>query len=166
MAVVVYVGVGSNLGDREENVALAVRELDATPGLRIRARSLLHETEPVGGPPQGRYLNGVIALECELSPRALLHRLREIEQIAGRERGPERNAPRTLDLDLLLFGDTRIDEPGLTVPHPRMHERGFVLVPLCEIAPDARHPLLEASAAELRARLAGDAREPNGGDRS
>ncbi len=131
-----YVALGSNLGDRAAHLEAAIAALRATPGIEVIALSSVRETEPVGGPPQGPYLNAVVALRTELAPRALLERLLEIEAAQGRERGPERNAPRTLDLDLLLYGDEKIDEPDLVVPHPRMHERAFVLEPLAELAPD------------------------------
>jgi 2-amino-4-hydroxy-6-hydroxymethyldihydropteridine diphosphokinase len=131
-----YVALGSNLGDREAHLAHAVAALRATCGVEVRALSSIRETQPVGGPPQGAFLNAVVELRTELSARTLLERLLEIEAEAGRERGPLRNAPRTLDLDLLIYGDQRIDEPGLVVPHPRMHERAFVLEPLAEIAPE------------------------------
>lgn len=147
-----YVGLGSNLGDRAETLRRALAGLAATPGVeRVRASSL-YETEPVG-PPQGRYLNAVAALDTTLDAFALLARLRELERAGGRMRTGERNAPRTLDLDLLLFGDACIDTPELTVPHPRLHERAFVLVPLAELAAEAVHPRFGAPVAELLARL-------------
>jgi 2-amino-4-hydroxy-6-hydroxymethyldihydropteridine diphosphokinase len=128
-----YVALGSNLGDREAHLAHAVTALRATPGVEVEALSSVRETAPVGGPPQGAYLNAVVELRTQLTARALLERLLEIEAEAGRVRGPQRNAPRTLDLDLLLYGDEQIDEPGLVVPHPRMQQRGFVLEPLAEL---------------------------------
>ena len=115
-----YVALGSNLGDRRSHLEAALEALRRTPGIRILAASALYETEPVG-PPQGRYLNAAVRLRTRLTPRQLLTRLLAMEDAAGRRRGPERNAPRTLDLDLLLYGDRRIDEPDLVVPHPRPH---------------------------------------------
>lgn len=136
-----FVGVGSNVGDRAAHVAHAAAALARTAGVRVLGMSTVHETEPVGPPGQGPYLNAVIALETTLAPRALLAALLAIERERGRDRALElRNGPRTLDLDLLCWGSAvpggdRIDEPGLQVPHPRMHERAFVLLPLAEVAP-------------------------------
>jgi len=143
----VYLGLGSNLGDREAQLDAALGAL-ARCGFEPLAVSSLWETEPVGGPPQGPYLNRVAGGATALSPRALLEACLEVEHAAGRERR-ERWAARTLDLDLLLFGERVIDEPGLAVPHPRMHERRFVLEPLAEVAPEARHPVLGLTAREL-----------------
>jgi len=124
-----YLGLGANLGDRDATIRAAVAALPD-----VVAVSELRETDPVGVTDQPRFLNGVAALETELSPRALLERLLAVEHELGRERR-ERWGPRTIDLDLLLYGDAEIDEPGLTVPHPRLHERAFVLEPLAELAP-------------------------------
>ncbi len=129
----VYIGLGSNLGDRARHIEDALRELAAEGDIHVVARSTLHETEPVGGPAgQGRFLNAVAELETALSPRALLGRLQAIEAAHGRERAVP-NGPRTLDLDLLLYGERVIHEPDLIVPHPRMWERAFVQEPLREI---------------------------------
>jgi 2-amino-4-hydroxy-6-hydroxymethyldihydropteridine diphosphokinase len=125
-----YVGVGANLGEREETIRAA---LAALPG--VVAVSELRETEPVGVVDQPPFLNGAAALETELSARELLHALLEAERSLGRERR-ERWGPRTIDLDLLLYGDATIDEPGLTVPHPRLHERRFALEPLLDLDPE------------------------------
>jgi len=125
-----YVGLGANLGEREATIRAA---LDALPG--VNAVSGLRETEPIGVTGQPPYLNGVAALETDLSARELLDRLLEIERSLGRERR-ERWGPRTIDLDLLLHGEEEIDEPGLTVPHPRLHERRFALEPLAELDPE------------------------------
>jgi 2-amino-4-hydroxy-6-hydroxymethyldihydropteridine diphosphokinase len=129
-----YVGLGSNLGEREETIRAAVAAL---PG--VVAVSHLRETDPVGLTEQPRFLNGVAALETRLSARELLDTLLAIELQLGRERR-ERWGPRTIDLDLLLYGEAEIDEPGLTVPHPRLHERRFALEPLAELAPGLRVP--------------------------
>jgi 2-amino-4-hydroxy-6-hydroxymethyldihydropteridine diphosphokinase len=124
-----YVGLGANLGDREATIRAAVAAL---PG--VSAVSTLRETDPVGVADQPRFLNGVAALETELTARELLDILLAVERQLGRERR-ERWGPRTIDLDLLLYGDAELDEPGLTVPHPLLHERRFVLEPLAELAP-------------------------------
>ena len=134
----VVVALGSNLGDREAHLAFAVGRL--SPLLTNLRQSRWYDTAPLGvSPDQPRYLNGVVAGTTRLSARGLLDALLAIEQAAGRTR-PSRMAPRTLDLDLILFGRERIDEPGLTVPHPRFRERLFVLEPLAELAPDLIDP--------------------------
>jgi 2-amino-4-hydroxy-6-hydroxymethyldihydropteridine diphosphokinase len=130
----IFVGLGANLGDAAATVRAAFEALDALPGTRRVARSSLYRSAPVDA--RGAdYINAVAQLETRLLPAALLKELQAIEERFGRER-PYRNAPRTLDLDLLLYGERRIVTPLLTVPHPRMHERAFVLAPLAEIAPD------------------------------
>jgi 2-amino-4-hydroxy-6-hydroxymethyldihydropteridine diphosphokinase len=130
-----YVGLGANLGDREATIRAAVEALGADEGIYVVAVSTLRETEPVGVGEQPPFLNGAVALETTLSARELLDRLLEIEQRFGRVRIPGEHGPRTLDLDLLLYGDETIHGSGLTVPHPRLHERRFVLEPLAELAP-------------------------------
>ena len=130
-----YVGLGANIGDRERTLREAVDALDAEEGIEVAAVSTLRETDPVGVGEQPRFLNGVAALETSLGARELLDRLLAVEQRFGRVRVPGEHGPRTLDLDLLLYGDETIDEPGLAVPHLRMHERRFVLEPLAELAP-------------------------------
>jgi 2-amino-4-hydroxy-6-hydroxymethyldihydropteridine diphosphokinase len=130
-----YVGLGANLGDRESTLCAAVDALAATEGIEVFAVSTLRDTEPVGVGKQPRFLNGVVSLETTLSARTLLDRLLQIEQQFGRTRVPGEHTPRTLDLDLLLYGDEQIHEPGLTIPHPRLHDRRFVLEPLAELAP-------------------------------
>jgi 2-amino-4-hydroxy-6-hydroxymethyldihydropteridine diphosphokinase len=136
-----YVGLGANLGDREQTIRRAVELLDTTPGIEVAAVSTLTETDPVGYADQPRFLNGAAALDTELSPRALLDRLLAVEQELGRVRGEgPRYGPRAIDLDFLLYGDGVVDEPGLTVPHPRLAERRFALEPLHELDPGLRLP--------------------------
>ncbi|MEP6813738.1 MAG: 2-amino-4-hydroxy-6-hydroxymethyldihydropteridine diphosphokinase [Actinomycetota bacterium] len=131
-----YIGLGSNLGDREATLRGAVDELAATPGVEVVAVSTLVDTEPVGYLDQPRFLNGVAVLETSLGARDLLRALLAVEARFGRDRmAVPAQGPRTLDLDLLLYGDAEIDEDGLRVPHPRLHERAFVLGPLQEVAP-------------------------------
>ena len=130
-----YVALGANLGDRERTLREAVDALAAEEGIEVVAVSTLRETEPVGVGEQPRFLNGAAELETTLPARELLDRLLAVEQRFGRVRSSGEHGPRTLDLDLLLYGDEVIDEPGLAVPHPRLHERSFVLEPLAELAP-------------------------------
>jgi 2-amino-4-hydroxy-6-hydroxymethyldihydropteridine diphosphokinase len=134
-----YVGLGANLGDREGAIRAALRLLDARAGIRVAAVSSLRETDPVGVLDQPRFLNGAAEVETELGPRALLDALLDVERALGRERA-ERWGPRTIDLDLLAFDDLELDEPGLTLPHPRLHERRFALEPLAELAPALELP--------------------------
>ena len=152
-----YIAFGANLGEPAAAFADALRRLDGLPGTRVVASSSLYRSAPVGVAGQPDYLNAVIALDTTLAPRALLEALLAIEHDAGRRRDFPM-APRTMDLDLLLHGDAVIDEPGLQVPHPRMHERAFALLPLAEIAPAASIPGRGAVAALLPA-LAGQAIE-------
>ena len=130
-----FVGLGANLGDREGTIRAAVAELGAQDDVEVVSVSTLRETEPVGVGEQPPYLNGALELETTLPARDLLDRLLEVERRFGRVRVAGEHGPRTLDLDLLLYGAEAIDEPGLTVPHPRLHERRFVLEPLTELAP-------------------------------
>jgi 2-amino-4-hydroxy-6-hydroxymethyldihydropteridine diphosphokinase len=146
-----YVGLGSNLGDRSAHLLLGLSALSRLPDTHLLRLSPIYETEPVG-PPQPPYLNLVAELETELSPRALLGEMLSIERAQGRERR-ERWGPRTLDLDLLLYGDLVLKEEDLEVPHPRLHQRAFVLVPLLHLLPEGRHPLLGQSFRELLASL-------------
>lgn len=136
-----YVGLGANLGDREATIRRAVELLGAEPGIEVVAVSSLRETDPVGYLDQPRFLNGAAALDTELAPPELLERLLEIERALGRQResGP-RFGPRAIDLDLLLYGDEVVNEPGLTVPHPRLPERRFALEPLHELDPGLTLP--------------------------
>ena len=147
------IGLGSNLGDRQAALDGAVAALAATPGILVRKVSTFYETEPVGGPPgQGAYLNAAAVLETSLDPFALLKVLQEIEARFGRVR-TVRWGERTLDLDLLLFGDRIIETPELVVPHPRYAARRFVLEPLAEVAPEAVDPVRKRTIRELLADL-------------
>jgi 2-amino-4-hydroxy-6-hydroxymethyldihydropteridine diphosphokinase len=129
-----FVGIGSNLGDPESHLRAALEALATEDGIDVVAVSRLRETEPVGPVEQGPFLNGAVQVTTELLPCELLARLLNIEERLGRVRG-ERFGPRTIDLDLLVYGDEIVDEPGLTLPHPRLHERRFALEPLAELAP-------------------------------
>lgn len=151
-----FIGLGANLGHREATIARAVELVSQAEGVDIVAVSSLRETEPWGPVEQPPYLNGAVEVETELRPRALLEVLLGVEQALGRDRSGERWGPRTIDLDLLLYEDVDVDEPGLTVPHPRLHERLFALEPLAELAPDAVVPGL-GTVAELLAALQGRA---------
>lgn len=150
----VCIALGSNLGDRAQHIAQALIDIAEIPDTRLLRRSRVHETAPVGPGEQRPYLNAVAICRTYLEPRPLLEHLLEIERRAGRVRDPDsRWAPRELDLDILLFEDLVVSEPDLTIPHPRMHERTFVLEPLAEVEPSAMHPLLNKSAAQLLADL-------------
>lgn len=140
MTVRAYIGIGSNLDDPAAHVRRALQDLDAVAESRCVARSSLYRSDPMGPPDQPDYINAVAALETALAPLALLDALQAIEHAHGRVREGERWGPRTLDLDLLLYGTQQIDEPRLKVPHPGLHERAFVLYPLAEIEPQLMVP--------------------------
>ena len=160
----VLLGLGSNLGGRREFIERAARLIDEIEGVELKSISSLIETEPVGGPPQGRYLNGAAELETALEPRDLLARLQEVEAELGRAR-KVLNGPRNIDLDILLFGDLVVDAGDLVLPHPRMCERAFVLEPLNEIAPGRVHPIKRKSIEELLGELrSAAARVPTTGE--
>lgn len=145
-----YVGLGANLGDRERTLREAVAALGAEEGIEVVAVSTLRETEPVGVGEQPLFLNGAAALDTTLEATELLDRLLAVEHRFGRVRVPGEHGPRTIDLDLLLFDDEKIDEPGLTVPHPRLRERRFVLEPLAELDPGLVVPGLGTVESMLR----------------
>jgi len=147
-----FVGLGANLGDREQTLRQAVDELRKLPATEVRGVSSLRDTAPVGYVDQPRFLNGAVELETSLQARELLDELLRIERELGRDRtqAPPQG-PRPIDLDLLLFGDERIDEPGLEIPHPRLHERAFVLEPLFDLDPG----LLVPGRGPIQALLAG-----------
>lgn len=172
MSTLAYLGVGSNLGNREVMIETAKRLLSADPKIRLLRSAPIYETDPVGGPVQGPYLNTVWELETDLNAQGLMALLLETEEKLGRKRfarqttrrGPstkrcsdgsrhalwrKKNGPRVIDLDLLFFGDEVIDEPGLEVPHPRLQDRWFVLKPLWDLRSDLVHPVLKKSVCEL-----------------
>jgi 2-amino-4-hydroxy-6-hydroxymethyldihydropteridine diphosphokinase len=151
-----YVGLGANLGDREATIREALAELSAAPALQVVAVSALRETDPVGYLDQPPFLNGAAALETALAPQELLTLLLDVERRLGRVRGDgPRFGPRTLDLDLLLYGAERLVEPDLVLPHPRLHERAFVLEPLAELDPSLEVPG-KGTVSALLARLQSD----------
>jgi 2-amino-4-hydroxy-6-hydroxymethyldihydropteridine diphosphokinase len=163
LSVSAYIGLGSNLENPVAQLQAGFAALAALPRTKLVARSSFYRTEPVGYRDQPDFVNAVARIDTTLSPRALLDALLAIERTRGRVR-EFANAPRTLDLDVLVYGDVICDEPGLVIPHPRLHERGFALVPMAEIAPDCVVPgrgrvadLLLAVEADGIARLAGDA---------
>lgn len=135
-----YVGLGANLGDRASTLLRAVELLGEHPGVTVVAVSELRETAPWGPVPQPLFLNGAVAVETQLTARELLDVLLDVERRLGRRREGERWGPRTVDLDLLVYGDERVAEPGLDVPHPRLHERAFALEPLAELDPGLELP--------------------------
>ena len=149
----VFLGVGSNVGDRWSCLQLAFSELDQIPGTKLVAKSAVYETAPVGPVEQGRFLNAAIEIRTTLDPEALLTELTRIEMLAGRKARDQRVkwGPRELDLDILLFGDVVHTSERLTVPHPFMHARWFVLKPLADLGPDVVHPVLKKTIAELLA---------------
>jgi 2-amino-4-hydroxy-6-hydroxymethyldihydropteridine diphosphokinase len=147
---VAYVGLGANLGSREETLRRAIAILGEADGVDVLAVSQLRETEPIGVVDQPRFLNGAVAVETTRTSRELLELLLGIERTLGRVR-EERWGPRTVDLDLLVYGDDVVDEPGLRVPHPHLHERRFVLEPLAELDPELDIPGLGRVAARLAA---------------
>ncbi len=155
MCETVFIGFGSNVGNRLDFCDRAVTLLSLLPHSQLRGVSLLYETEPVfdhAQPGENWFLNGVIQLETDLTPRSLLTVLREIERALGRDED-DRSGPRTIDLDILFYGQRVIDEPDLIVPHPRLHQRRFVLMPMSELDPLWEHPTLHRTIIQLLAEV-------------
>ena len=146
---IAFIGLGSNLGDRENNLNQAVQALATLPQTRVMQVSKWQETEPIGGPPQGKYLNGVVQLETLQNALTLLYDLQDIEHTLGRPKEHAHWGPRIIDLDLLSYDELILQTPALTVPHPRIQERRFVLASLAEIAPNWRHTTLGKTASQL-----------------
>ena len=145
---VAYLGLGTNLGDRWDNLRRALGTLSAGAGLRLLRCSQVYETEPWGVADQPRFLNCVVEVAAELPPEELLRRCQDVEERLGRQPGP-RWGPRLIDVDILLYGQEIVDLPHLEIPHPRLHLRAFALVPLAELVPGARHQSLDRSIGEL-----------------
>ena len=143
----VYIGIGTNIGNRRRNLEEALSRLKSEE-VKVVSHSSFYETQPVGGPPQGNYLNGAIEIETSLPPGECLKFLKRVEKEMGRIFS-ERNHPRVIDLDILLYDDVAINESELEIPHPRMHERSFVLRGLAQIAPEVVHPVLGKTVEEL-----------------
>ncbi|MBC8231341.1 2-amino-4-hydroxy-6-hydroxymethyldihydropteridine diphosphokinase [bacterium] len=148
-----YISFGSNLGNRLKNIKRGLQLVSRNRSITITKKSSLYETEPVGYENQGWFLNGVIEIETFVLPHKLLSLIKKVERIMGRKRRI-RWGPREIDLDILLYNQRCVDTPGLIIPHPRMHERSFVLVPLVEISPRVIHPIFKKSAQQLLAKLA------------
>ena len=149
---VAYIGFGSNIGDRLAHIQNAIRALSKTVGINVTAVTAIYTTAPVGYEAQAQFLNGVAAIQTSLSPLSLLHTLKDIETTIGRKHRI-RWGPREIDLDILIYGDLCVQTEKLVIPHPEMHLRGFVLVPLAEIAPNLVHPVFQESIQTLRNRL-------------
>ena len=144
-----FIGIGSNQGDRLEQISQAIRRLSQTPQIRVVQMASIIETQPEGGPPQDNYFNTAIEIHTEHEPADLLRILDSIEQGLGRTRSAERWGPRPIDLDLLLYDDRVVHDPRLMIPHPRLHQRRFVLEPLAQLAPEVTHPILNRTIQQL-----------------
>ena len=145
----VFLGLGSNLADREKNMFHAMKFIANLPKTKLVRCSSIYETEPWGISEQPRFLNCACEIETQLKPEELLHLIIDIEKSIGRERTKEKFGPRTIDVDILFYDDLIVSQADLKIPHPRMHLRKFVLVPLCEIAPDFLHPAIQKKIREL-----------------
>ena len=150
-----YIGFGSNIGDRLAHIQNAIHALSKTEGITLKKISSIYTTDPVGYEEQAQFLNGVAAIQTSLSPLSLLHTLKDIETAIGRKHRV-RWGPREIDLDILIYGDVCVQTEKLVVPHPEMHLRGFVLVPLAELAPDLVHPIFQESIHTLLNRFEDD----------
>ncbi|RKU09230.1 2-amino-4-hydroxy-6-hydroxymethyldihydropteridine diphosphokinase [Candidatus Poribacteria bacterium] len=151
----VYIGFGSNIDDRLSHIQNAIHALSEAEGITLQKISSLYETEPVGYEEQAKFLNGVVAIETCLSPHTLLQTLKQIETAVGRQHRT-RWGPREIDMDILIYGDICLQAPDLVIPHPEMHLRRFVLVPLAEIAPNLLHPVFNQTIQTLLERLEDD----------
>jgi len=149
---IAYIGIGSNLGDKVKNCQTAVRYLGATPGIEVAEISSLYCTEPVGYEDQDWFINCVVEVNTSLTPREIFLRCKEIERTMGRTH-LVKWGPRVIDLDLLFYNDLVMKESDLEIPHPRLHERGFVLLPLTEVRPDWVHPVFQKTISELKQEL-------------
>jgi 2-amino-4-hydroxy-6-hydroxymethyldihydropteridine diphosphokinase len=148
-----YIGIGSNLGDRIDQCQQAIRAIPGIPGVKAMLVSSLYETAPVPPASGGSFVNGVVSVETTLPPEKLLRELLRIEQEMGRAPARAPGEDRNIDLDLLLVGSQVLERPEFVLPHPRLHQRRFVLVPLCELAPDLLHPVLGITMGVLLERL-------------
>lgn len=144
-----FLGLGSNLGNKEENLAVAIEKIGACEGVRVVKKSSFYKSKPVGGPPQPDFANGVIEVETDIGPQALLRDFKKIELEIGRGPGGVKWGPRLIDIDILLYDDMITKDEDLIIPHRYMHERIFVLGPMCEISPETKHPILKKTVCEL-----------------